>query len=106
MAEHEYPKHLNACVTLAKPLTLPCGLTLPNRLVKCPMQETLAKAPSYDPPIEEFKNLYGQWSAANYGLIITGMCFKFLSYLVVGNSLLMTVHIGQVQIDIRCKRPL
>lgn len=27
---------------LEQPLTLPCGLTLPNRLVKCPMQETLA----------------------------------------------------------------
>lgn len=49
-------------------------------LVKCPMQETLAEAPFFDPPIEKFRNLYGQWSQANYGLIIT----------------------GQVQIDIRC----
>lgn len=64
--------HLTACATLAQPLTLPCGLRLPNRLVKCPMQETLAKSPYYEPPVEEFKNLYGQWSAANYGLIITG----------------------------------
>jgi hypothetical protein len=44
------------------------------------MQETLAEAPFFDPPIKKFKNLYGQWAEANYGLIIT----------------------GQVQIDIRC----
>jgi len=65
---------------LSQPLTLPCGLVLANRLVKCPMQETLASPPFYDPPIEKFENLYGQWASANYGLIIT----------------------GQVQIDIRC----
>lgn len=47
------------------------------------MQETLAEAPFYDPSMDKFKNLYGQWSQAQYGLIIT----------------------GQVQIDIRC-RPL
>lgn len=66
---------------IAQPLTLPCGLVLPNRLVKCPMQETLAEAPFFDPPVEKFKNLYGQWAAAEYGLIIT----------------------GQVQIDMRCE---
>lgn len=66
---------------IAQPLTLPCGLVLPNRLVKCPMQETLADAPLYDPPIEKFKNLYGKWAESKYGLIIT----------------------GQVQVDIRCK---
>ena len=65
---------------LSQPLTLPCGLVLPNRLVKCPMQETLAEAPLFDPPIDKFKNLYSQWASADYGLIIT----------------------GQVQIDIRC----
>ncbi|KAH7305608.1 hypothetical protein BKA65DRAFT_578458 [Rhexocercosporidium sp. MPI-PUGE-AT-0058] len=46
---------------LAEPLTLPCGLVLLNCLVKCPLQETLAEAPFYDPPIEKFKNLYGQF---------------------------------------------
>ena len=71
---------LSPAGVIAQPLTLPCGLVLPNRLVKCPMQETLALAPYYDPPIAEFKNLYGQWRNAKYGLIIT----------------------GQVQIDIRC----
>ena len=55
-----------------------------DSLVKCPMQETLAQAPLFDPPIDKFNNLYGQWAQANYGLIIT----------------------GQIQIYIRCTIPL
>lgn len=57
---------------IAQPLTLPCGLTLPNRLVKCPMQETLATEPTFDPPIDKFEKLYGTWSQSKYGLLITG----------------------------------
>ncbi|KAE9379462.1 FMN-linked oxidoreductase [Stipitochalara longipes BDJ] len=73
---------LSPTEVLAEPLTLPYGLVLPNRLVKCPMQETLAEAPFFDPPIDKFKNLYGQWAQANYGLIITGQVqidMRFLS---------------------------
>ncbi|KUJ06921.1 FMN-linked oxidoreductase [Mollisia scopiformis] len=75
-------KSLSPTEALAQPLTLPCGLVLPNRLVKCPMQETLAAAPLFDPPIDKFRNLYGQWAQANYGLIITGQVqidIRFLS---------------------------
>ncbi|KAK4973347.1 hypothetical protein LTR66_011161 [Elasticomyces elasticus] len=57
---------------ISQPLILPCGLRLSNRLVKCPMQETLAKAPLYDPPVENFEHLYGKWASAQYGLLITG----------------------------------
>ena len=71
---------LSPTEVLSQPLALPCGLVLPNRLVKCPMQETLALPPLFNPPIEKFKNLYAKWAKADYGLIIT----------------------GQVQIDIRC----
>jgi 2,4-dienoyl-CoA reductase-like NADH-dependent reductase (Old Yellow Enzyme family) len=72
---------LSAIDLISQPLILPCGLKLPNRLVKCPMQETLAEAPFFDPPIEKFEKLYGQWANAGYGLLIT----------------------GQVQVDIRCE---
>ncbi|KAL8280781.1 hypothetical protein RQP46_006785 [Phenoliferia psychrophenolica] len=48
--------------TIRSPLTLPCGLVLPNRTVKCPMQETLALGPFYDPPMEAFDKLYGRWA--------------------------------------------
>ena len=68
---------------LAQPLTLPCGLVLPNRLVKCPMQETLAVGPFYDPPIEKFENLYTQWANANFGLIITGQVQIDIRYLSI-----------------------
>ncbi|KAK4561815.1 hypothetical protein LTR86_004494 [Recurvomyces mirabilis] len=63
---------LNALELISQPLTLPCGLTLPNRLVKCPMQETQAQAPWFDPPMSTFSNLYGLWARSRYGLLITG----------------------------------
>ncbi|KAK4542728.1 hypothetical protein LTR36_006300 [Oleoguttula mirabilis] len=78
------PRELASVDTLDTPLKLACGLTLPNRLIKCPMQETLAKAPTYDPPIDTFANLYTKWARANYGLIITGQVqvdIRFLSVL-------------------------
>lgn len=72
----------SAIELISQPLTLPCGLTLPNRLVKCPMQETLAEAPFYDPPVAAFSNLYAEWARGQYGLIITGQVqvdIRFLS---------------------------
>lgn len=72
----------SAIELIGTPITLPCGLTLPNRLVKCPMQETCAKAPNYDPPLDEWRNIYSEWAGAKYGLIITGQVqvdIRFLS---------------------------
>ena len=83
--EYQLPtmKTSQSCLeTIAQPLTLPCGLVLPNRLVKCPMQETLAELPHFDPPIKKFLELYGTWSRAKYGLLITGQVqvdIRFLS---------------------------
>ncbi|KAK3065828.1 hypothetical protein LTR53_017989, partial [Teratosphaeriaceae sp. CCFEE 6253] len=62
----------SALEIISRPLDLPCGLTLPNRLVKCPMQETQAQGPYFNPPIETFKNLYSLWARSEYGLLITG----------------------------------
>ncbi|KAH7360331.1 hypothetical protein BKA65DRAFT_390995 [Rhexocercosporidium sp. MPI-PUGE-AT-0058] len=64
--------NLSPTEVISQKLTLPCGLVLQNRLVKCPMQETLAEAPFLDAPLQNFRNLYGQWANANYGLTITG----------------------------------
>ena len=91
---------LTATELIAQPITLPCGLTLPNRLVKCPMQETLATAPLFDPPIDKFENLYIQWANAKYGLIITGQVqvdIRFLSIkgdVVCHDKTLEEPHIG------------
>ncbi|GAB1314791.1 hypothetical protein MFIFM68171_05001 [Madurella fahalii] len=55
---------------IAQPLTLKCGLTLPNRLVKAAMAEALADSQSL--PSERLMALYKHWSESGWGLIITG----------------------------------
>lgn len=52
------------------PLTLPCGIVIPNRLAKGAMTEGLA-----DPsgrPSAELDRLYGVWADGGAGLLITG----------------------------------
>ena len=52
------------------PLQLPCGLTLPNRIMKAAMSEALAdRAHSPDRRLEQ---LYRTWGKGGYGLLITG----------------------------------
>lgn len=51
------------------PLTLPCGLTLPNRLAKVAMAENWGKKHL---PHEKFVDTYGVWAASDWGLIMSG----------------------------------
>ncbi len=56
--------------TLAAPLSLPCGATLPNRLCKAAMTEGLA-----DPRLRatpRLESLYRLWSRGGAGLLVTG----------------------------------
>lgn len=76
----------SAISIIASPITLPCGLTLSNRLVKCPMQETLATAPLFDPPVENFANLYKTWASARYGLLITGQVQIDIRFLTIAGD--------------------
>lgn len=55
---------------IAQPLTLKCGLTLPNRLVKAAMAESLADSKHL--PTKQLQALYKHWSEGGWGLIITG----------------------------------
>jgi 2,4-dienoyl-CoA reductase-like NADH-dependent reductase (Old Yellow Enzyme family) len=55
---------------LAKPVTLRCGLTVPNRLVKTAIAESIA--PSDMLPNEGFHRVYRPWSEGGWGMIITG----------------------------------
>src|SRR5471032_1729442 len=55
---------------LFSPLTLPNGLTIPNRLVKAAMEENMAA--SGQCPGAALHNLYGVWAHGGAGLIITG----------------------------------
>lgn len=55
---------------LNTPFQLPCGVTLPNRLVKAAMTERLTRADGL--PHQQHFHLYEQWAATNAGLLITG----------------------------------
>ena len=55
---------------LHEPLPLPCGLVLPNRIMKASMSEALADATHA--PGARLEQLYRTWSHGGYGLLITG----------------------------------
>ncbi len=55
---------------LSTPLTLPCGLVLPNRIMKAAMSEALADRENA--PDERLETLYRRWGRGGYGLIVTG----------------------------------
>jgi 2,4-dienoyl-CoA reductase-like NADH-dependent reductase (Old Yellow Enzyme family) len=57
-------------VTIADPLTLPCGVRLKNRLVKAAMTEGLADARNY--ATARHRTLYARWAKGGAGLLITG----------------------------------
>jgi 2,4-dienoyl-CoA reductase-like NADH-dependent reductase (Old Yellow Enzyme family) len=57
-------------VTLNDPLSLRCGLTLPNRMVKAAMTEALADVDNN--PTPRLDRLYARWAAGEPGMILTG----------------------------------
>jgi 2,4-dienoyl-CoA reductase-like NADH-dependent reductase (Old Yellow Enzyme family) len=56
---------------ISKPLTLKCGLTLPNRLIKAAMAEGFADN-GHLPASQKCLTVYGQWAKGGWGLVITG----------------------------------
>lgn len=57
-------------VTIADPLTLPCGVRLKNRLVKAAMTEGLADEMNRATP--RLETLYRRWAAGGAALLLTG----------------------------------
>lgn len=55
---------------LSRPLTLPCGSVLPNRLAKAAMTEGLADGSNT--ANARFETLYRRWGAGGAGLLVTG----------------------------------
>jgi 2,4-dienoyl-CoA reductase-like NADH-dependent reductase (Old Yellow Enzyme family) len=55
---------------LSRPITLPCGLTLPNRLVKAAMAEQMSDEDYLAGDI--FPKVYSQWAGGEWGMILTG----------------------------------
>ena len=56
--------------TIASSITLPCGVTLPNRLAKAALTEGLADG--HNRATEAHQRLYRTWSEGGAGLVITG----------------------------------
>lgn len=57
-------------VTIADPITLPCGVRLKNRLVKAAMTEGLADERNRATP--RLETIYRRWAAGGAGLLLTG----------------------------------
>jgi 2,4-dienoyl-CoA reductase-like NADH-dependent reductase (Old Yellow Enzyme family) len=55
---------------LSKPLDLPCGATLPNRLAKAAMSEGMADADNRSTP--RLETLYRRWAGSGAGLLLSG----------------------------------
>lgn len=58
---------------LSKPLTLKCGLALPNRLVKAAMAELMADSNGL--PNDQFCRAYSQWAQGGWGMLLTGSSY-------------------------------
>ncbi|MGX1806176.1 NADH:flavin oxidoreductase/NADH oxidase family protein [Nocardia sp. NPDC055321] len=56
--------------TVGSPLTLPCGVTLPNRIAKAAMSEQLGEIDGSPSPT--LTRLYSAWGRGGAGLLITG----------------------------------
>jgi 2,4-dienoyl-CoA reductase-like NADH-dependent reductase (Old Yellow Enzyme family) len=62
---------------IAQPLTLKCGLTLKNRLVKAAMAELMADKNGL--PAEASDKIYAAWGRGEWGMVLTGMWKLFTS---------------------------
>lgn len=63
-------KAKGATATLGAAFTLPCGVTLPNRIAKAGMSEQLSDR--YGSPTADLEQLYAAWARGGAGLLITG----------------------------------
>ncbi|KAJ2967132.1 hypothetical protein NQ176_g9815 [Zarea fungicola] len=54
----------------AEPITLPCGLTFPNRLAKAAMAEGWADKKGL--PKDRLVETYGAWADGGWGMVLTG----------------------------------
>ncbi|OJD29491.1 nadh:flavin oxidoreductase nadh oxidase [Diplodia corticola] len=73
--EHRQAEYISLPVmdlAISKPLTLPCGLVLPNRLVKAAMAEQMTSASKHHLPDEAFDAVYQTWAKGGWGMILTG----------------------------------
>lgn len=73
----EYKTLDMADLHLAKPITLRCGLTLPNRLAKTAIAESIA--PRNMLIDEGFQRVYRPWAEGGWGMVLTGTWYYYFS---------------------------
>ena len=81
---------------LAQTLTLPSGLTLPNRLVKAAMTENLADAANQ--PTGRHERLYRRWAEGGSGLLGTGNLMVDRRYLERSRNIVAGRHLDIVRL--------
>ncbi|OIW23843.1 NADPH dehydrogenase [Coniochaeta ligniaria NRRL 30616] len=81
---------------LAKPITLPCGLTLPNRLVKAAMTEQMADKDKL--PDETFNKVYSAWAEGGWGMVLTGNVQVNTTYLGGPDDTAISSQIPEAQL--------
>ncbi len=80
---------------ISKPLQLPCGVTLPNRLAKSAMSENMAR-PGHIPG-EEFRTLYERWGEGGTGLCISGNVMVDSHHLGEANNVVIEEQIANME---------
>ncbi len=78
---------------LARPLTLPCGAVLPNRILKSAMTEGLADA--QDRATAAHETLYRRWADGGAGLLLTGNVMVDRRYLERAGNVVMDGNGGE-----------
>ncbi len=81
---------------LAQPLTLPSGLTLPNRIAKAAMTENLADASNQ--PTGRHERLYRRWAQGGSGLLVTGNLMVDRRYLERSRNIVADRHLDVVRL--------
>jgi len=80
-------------VQLSTPLTLPCGVILPNRICKSAMTEGVADV--HDHATVGLENLYRTWSRGGTGLLISGNVMVDQRYLERPGNVVVEDRSGQ-----------
>ena len=72
---------VEAPLDLSQPLTLPCGLKIPNRLAKAALAESWGDNDHL--PSQGLIKAYGKWADGGWGIVMTG------------NVMVDVTHLGQ-----------
>ncbi|MDY6943795.1 MAG: NADH:flavin oxidoreductase/NADH oxidase family protein [Pseudomonadota bacterium] len=83
-------------ITIASPLTLPCGVTLKNRIAKAALTEGLADGNNR--ATQAHQRLYRKWSEGGAGLVITGNVMVDRRYLERPGNLAIDQNGGEAEL--------